>query len=72
MTEDQNSEPNRTIKQVIYPHGGSRIYRALDDDSDRELLIDTYAEDAEFALAAMKFVEGYFATKLAEISKGLK
>ena len=43
------------LKQVIYDHGGSRIYLAEKDDSDRELLVDTYHTE-EFAIAVRDFV----------------
>jgi len=52
-----------TIKQTIYEHGGSRIYRENADGS-RDLLVDTYAgkfgEDS-FAKAVYQFIVEYHA-----------
>jgi hypothetical protein len=44
----------KEIKQVIYTHGGSRIY-----SGERDLLVDTYA-DREFAEYIKECVDKYF------------
>jgi phage gp37-like protein len=52
-----------TIKQAIYEHGGSRIYRENADGS-RMLLVDTYpgAFDGDnFAKAVYQFIVDYHA-----------
>jgi hypothetical protein len=50
-----------TIKQIIYDHGGSRIYRENADGS-RDLLADTYAGHYggdSFAKAVYQFILDY-------------
>jgi hypothetical protein len=50
-----------TIKQTIYEHGGSRIYRENADGS-RDLLVDTYAGKLggdNFAKAVYQFIVDY-------------
>jgi len=50
-----------TIKQTIYEHGGSRIYRENADGS-RDLLADTYAGPyggSSFAKALYQFIVEY-------------
>ena len=46
------------LKQMIYEHGGSRIYLHDGNDNNRNLLMDTYHTE-EFAIAARKFTEDW-------------
>ena len=48
----------RELKQMIYEHGGSRIYTHDGNDEHRDLFIDTY-HTKEFAIAARKFTEDW-------------
>ena len=51
----------KVLKQVIYGHGGSRIY--FEDEAksgSRELLVDTYPEDQIFAEYIKECVEKYY------------
>jgi hypothetical protein len=45
-----------TLKQNIYKHGGSRIWR--ENETKRDLLVDTYHTKA-FAKAVRQFVEDW-------------
>jgi hypothetical protein len=45
------------IRQTVYHHGGSRIYR--EHDGRRDLIADTYT-DEHFAEALYAFVLDYF------------
>jgi len=57
----------KTLKQTIYDHGGSRIY-LVDDKNQRDLIADTYYTE-EYALAMMEFTKHWFATK-KNVKKG--
>lgn len=46
------------IKQILYAHGGSRIY--AEDGRKRRLLADTY-ENEEYSLAVFEFTKNWFA-----------
>jgi len=48
------------IRQIIYPHGGSRIY--AEENGTRKLLADGY-HDQEFSQALGEFVREYFVKK---------
>lgn len=45
------------VRQDIYDHNGSRIW--IDTPYKRNLLADTYLENADFARAVKGFIEGY-------------
>ena len=48
------------LKQAIYDHGGSRIWREI--DGERELLVDTYTTK-DFAKAIYAFTEQWLKQK---------
>lgn len=52
-----------TLKQTIYDHGGSCIWR--ENDGKRDLLADTY-HTREFAEAVRRFTEEWFAKEEAK------
>jgi hypothetical protein len=49
-------------KQIIYAHGGSRIYRENADGS-RDLIADTYG-DEKLALALFSFIVDHYNTRI--------
>lgn len=56
-----NPVPEQTggeIKQIIYAHGGSRIYSQ--SGRERDLMADTYKNEA-YSLAVFEFTKKWFA-----------
>lgn len=59
--ESQVDENVMCVKQILYEHGGSRIY-IENEKTHRGLLVDTY-HTKEFAVAIKEFTENWLIDK---------